>query len=152
MKFPLIGGHKEFHKRHKDLCEDTLLSSSSSSAACDNNDTLVSTSTLPSPRIRYLSSEDEADNDRTSETNADLIDNHPASRVLPYLYLGNATDAADLDCLKRLGISRVLNVTSQLPGFHEESGITYKQLPANDSGHQNLKQYFEQAFEFIGKQ
>lgn len=79
------------------------------------------------------------------------IDSHPASRVLPFLYLGNGRDAADLQLLRALGATRVLNVTSQLPGYHEERGITYRQIPASDSGHQNLKQYFEEAFEFIGE-
>lgn len=79
------------------------------------------------------------------------IDSHPASRVLPFLYLGNSKDAADLTCLQDLGTTCVLNVTSQLPGYHEACGITYKQIPASDSGHQNLKQYFEEAFEFIGE-
>lgn len=79
------------------------------------------------------------------------VDSYPASKVLPFLYLGNSKDAADLSCLRGLGTTCVLNVTSQLAGYHEECGITYKQIPATDSGHQNLKQYFEEAFEFIGK-
>ncbi|CAH1982880.1 unnamed protein product [Acanthoscelides obtectus] len=77
------------------------------------------------------------------------LDSYPVSKVLPYLYLGNSKDAADLSCLKDLGTTCVLNVTSQSSGFHKERGITYKQIPASDSGHQNLKQYFEEAFEFI---
>lgn len=79
------------------------------------------------------------------------IETHPASRVLPYLYLGNSRDAADLKGLQDLGTTCVLNVTSQLPGYQRECGITYKQIPASDSGQQNLKQYFEEAFEFIGE-
>lgn len=118
----LLGGHKEFHRRHKEFCEDTLLPS-------------------PGPGARTPTTPTEC-------TPAD-IDSHPASRVLPFLYLGNARDAADLATLNALGITRVLNVTSQLPGYHEACGITYKQLPASDSGHQNLKQYFEEAFQFI---
>lgn len=117
------GGHREFHRKHKELCEDTLVSGLPvkglpSSASC--------------PAI------------------AD-IDSHPASRVLPFLYLGNSRDAADLTRLQDLRTTWVLNVTSQLPGYHEECGITYKQIPASDSGQQNLKQYFEEAFEFIGE-
>ncbi|KRT81814.1 hypothetical protein AMK59_5008 [Oryctes borbonicus] len=117
----LLGGHREFHRKHKELCEDTLVSGLPikglpSSASC--------------PAI------------------AD-IDSHPASRVLPFLYLGNSRDAADLTRLQDLRTTWVLNVTSQLPGYHEECGITYKQIPASDSGQQNLKQYFEEAFEFI---
>ncbi|XP_046670062.1 dual specificity protein phosphatase 10-like isoform X3 [Homalodisca vitripennis] len=116
----LLGGHKEFHRRHKEFCEDTLLPSGG-------------------PERSPVS---------PSECTPD-IDSHPASRVLPFLYLGNARDAADLETLSAHGISRVLNVTSQLPGYHEHCGITYRQLPASDSGHQNLKQYFEVAFQFI---
>lgn len=79
------------------------------------------------------------------------IDSHPASKVLPFLFLGNSKDAADMNCLHDLGTTCVLNVTSQLSGYHEDYGITYKQIPASDSGQQNLKQYFDEAFEFIGK-
>lgn len=124
VSYIVLGGHREFHRKHKDLCEDTLVSAGlankglSSSASC--------------PAL------------------AD-IESHPASRVLSFLYLGNSRDAADLSCLQGLGTTCVLNVTSQLPGYHEERGITYKQIPASDSGHQNLKQYFEEAFEFIGE-
>ncbi|CAH1103170.1 unnamed protein product [Psylliodes chrysocephalus] len=115
----LIGGHREFHRKHKELCEDTLMSG-------------LSNRGLPS----------------SPATLAD-VDSYPASKVLPFLYLGNSKDAADLSCLRGLGTTCVLNVTSQLAGYHEECGITYKQIPATDSGHQNLKQYFEEAFEFI---
>lgn len=56
-----------------------------------------------------------------------------------------------MSCLQDLGTTCVLNVTSQLSGYHENCAITYKQIPASDSGQQNLKQYFDEAFEFIGK-
>lgn len=117
------GGHTEFHRKHKDLCEDTLVSGLTSRG-------LPSSASCPA-----LSD----------------IDSHPASRVLPFLYLGNSKNAADLSCLQDLGTTCVLNVTPQLAGYHETCGITYKQIPATDNGHQNLKQYFEEAFEFIGK-
>ncbi|XP_015832988.1 dual specificity protein phosphatase 10 isoform X2 [Tribolium castaneum] len=117
----LIGGHTEFHRKHKDLCEDTLVTGLSSRG-------LPSSASCPAL--------------------AD-IDSHPASRVLPFLYLGNSKNAADLSCLQDLGTTCVLNVTPQLAGYHETCGITYKQIPATDNGHQNLKQYFEEAFEFI---
>ncbi|XP_043521853.1 dual specificity protein phosphatase 10-like [Frieseomelitta varia] len=131
------GGHKEFHRRHRDLCEDTLLptvaAGPSTVAGCSS----------PGPGCPVLSL-----SGPPTPQPAD-IDSHPASRVLPFLYLGNGRDAADLQLLRALGATRVLNVTSQLPGYHEERGITYRQIPATDSGHQNLKQYFEEAFDFI---
>ncbi|KAG5319709.1 DUS10 phosphatase, partial [Pseudoatta argentina] len=145
----LIGGHREFHRRHRELCEDTLLPNGAAAAAAaaavaaDPSTTTVSGCTSPGPGCPVLSI-----SGPPTPQPAD-IDNHPASRVLPFLYLGNGRDAADLQLLRALGATRVLNVTSQLPGYHEERGITYRQIPASDSGHQNLKQYFEEAFEFI---
>lgn len=134
----LLGGHKEFHRRHRDLCEDTLLPAVSSGPSA-----AVGSCSSPGPGCPVLSL-----SGPPTPQPAD-IDSHPASRVLPFLYLGNGRDAADLQLLRALGATRVLNVTSQLPGYHEERGITYRQIPASDSGHQNLKQYFEEAFDFI---
>lgn len=124
--FCVSGGHREFHRRYKELCDHSLISPSSDLPA--------------SPSLG---------SDATPSQND--IDSHPASRVLPFLYLGNSRDAADITCLKTLGATCVLNVTSQLHGYQHQGGITYKQIPATDSGHQNLKQYFEEAFDFIGK-
>ncbi|XP_014598106.1 PREDICTED: uncharacterized protein LOC106783779 isoform X1 [Polistes canadensis] len=136
----LIGGHKEFHRRHRELCEDTLLPSGGTGSG---SSATVSGCPSPGPGCSVLSL-----SGPPTPQPAD-IDSHPASRVLPFLYLGNGKDAADLQLLRALGATRVLNVTSQLPGYHEERGITYRQIPASDSGHQNLKQYFEEAFDFI---
>ncbi|KAK9511805.1 hypothetical protein O3M35_000397 [Rhynocoris fuscipes] len=81
------------------------------------------------------------------------IESHPPSRVLPYLYVGNARDARDFDLLKDLNVTRILNVTPQatihLNGSADGYGIAYRQLPASDSTQQNIKQYFEEAFSFI---
>lgn len=134
------GGHREFYRRYKDLCEDALVSPTCRITTSKSSHNLngSSSSLYPTPTS-------------PSGTSTEDIDSHPASRVLPFLYLGNSRDAADLTCLKTLGTTCVLNVTSQLPGYHQSCGITYKQIPASDSGHQNLKQYFEEAFDFIGK-
>lgn len=67
--------------------------------------------------------------------------------------MGNARDAADPDTLRALGVNRVLNVTAS-PGALPPSlgdGVTCRHLPAADTGHQNLKQYFDTAFQFIGE-
>ena len=81
------------------------------------------------------------------------VDGQPMTQILPHLYLGNGRDAADPSTLIRLGITRVLNVTADLPCGPVRSSPTaviYKQLPAADSGQQNLRQYFDDAFNFIG--
>ena len=53
--------------------------------------------------------------------------------------------------LQNCGITRVLNVTAHVPGYHQQQGISYKTLPAADSGQQNISQYFDEALEFIGE-
>lgn len=140
------GGHREFHRRHRELCEDTLLPNGTATADSSTTiTTTVSGCASRGPGCPVLSISGPPTPQPTD------IDSHPASRVLPFLYLGNGRDAADLQLLRALGATRVLNVTSQLPGYHQERGITYRQIPASDSGHQNLKQYFEEAFDFIGE-
>lgn len=78
-------------------------------------------------------------------------ENAVISPILPFLYLGNERDAQDLDLLLRLNIGYVVNVTTHLPLYHVKSGLRYKRLPATDNSKQNLRQYFEEVFEFIGE-
>lgn len=78
------------------------------------------------------------------------IENAELTPILPFLYLGNERDAQDLRQLQRGGVGFILNVTTHLPLYHYDSGLfCYKRLPATDSNKQNLRQYFEEAFEFI---
>lgn len=78
-------------------------------------------------------------------------ENAVVSPILPFLFLGNERDAQDLDLLLRLNIGYVVNVTTHLPLYHVKSGLRYKRLPATDNSKQNLRQYFEEVFEFIGE-
>lgn len=78
-------------------------------------------------------------------------ENAVVSPILPFLYLGNERDAQELDLLRHLNIGYVVNVTTHLPLYHVNSGLRYKRLPATDNSKQNLRQYFEEVFEFIGK-
>ncbi|KAJ8367301.1 hypothetical protein AAFF_G00321110 [Aldrovandia affinis] len=78
------------------------------------------------------------------------IENAVLSPILPFLFLGNERDAQDLELLLRLNITFVVNVTTHLPLYHLATGLVrYKRLPATDSSKQNLRQYFEEVFEFI---
>jgi dual specificity MAP kinase phosphatase len=127
LPFLLSGGFRQFQSFRHDLCATHLSSGSSG-----NDDTALACSEpVPDPSNR-----------------AD-IENHPATRVLPHLYLGNMRDAADLEVLERLGVRYVLNVTSEPPVYAMRPGIHYKQLEADDNCFQNLHQFFEEAFDFI---
>ncbi|XP_026106147.1 dual specificity protein phosphatase 10-like [Carassius auratus] len=78
------------------------------------------------------------------------VENAVISPILPFLFLGNERDAQDLDLLLRLNIGFVVNVTTHLPLYHLDTGLVhYKRLPATDNSKQNLRQYFEEVFEFI---
>ncbi|CAH1261533.1 dual specificity protein phosphatase 10-like [Branchiostoma lanceolatum] len=117
----LKGGLKEFKEQHESLCANSLRKVSSAFGG------------VP-----------------VEECETPDIDSEPPSLVLPFMYLGNERDAADIRTLLRLNIGYILNVTSHIPLHHEGfCGIKYKRLPATDSQHQNLLQYFEEAFEFI---
>nr|XP_002731106.1 PREDICTED: dual specificity protein phosphatase 10-like [Saccoglossus kowalevskii] len=88
--------------------------------------------------------------DFTSRSHRNVF-KHPPTPVLPFLYVGGESDASDHELLKRLKISYILNMTSHIPLHFESvtSKIKYKRLPASDNCQQNLRQYFEEAFEFI---
>lgn len=116
----LKGGLDDFQTDHEDLCKSSL-------KAIEHKPLYSPTTPIIEPAIETAT----------------------ASQILPFLYLGNERDAANLQRLNDLGITYVLNVTSHIPLHFEKNGIKYKRIPASDSGQQNLRQYFEEAGVFI---
>lgn len=58
-------------------------------------------------------------------------------------------DASNTSVLARLNIRFILNVTAKPASYTIPSGFNYKHLEAADNGIQNLRQFFEEAFDFI---
>ncbi|XP_076844255.1 dual specificity protein phosphatase 10 [Brachyhypopomus gauderio] len=125
----LRGGLSSFRQGHEDLCEHSLhLQESQDAGAAVSLSGALPHSIPSTPDIE----------------NAEL------TPILPFLYLGNERDAQDLQQMQRMNIGYILNVTTHLPLYHYDlGGFNYKRLPATDSNKQNLRQYFEEAFEFI---
>ncbi|XP_075060386.1 dual specificity protein phosphatase 10 [Mixophyes fleayi] len=130
-KEPLVlkGGLSSFKQNHENLCDNSLQLQD----CPDGGGASAVTITLPQ-----------------SVPSTPDIENAELTPILPFLFLGNEHDAQDLEKMQRMNIGYIVNVTTHLPLFHYEKGIfNYKRLPATDSNKQNLRQYFEEAFEFI---
>ncbi|XP_078413135.1 dual specificity protein phosphatase 10 [Cetorhinus maximus] len=130
-KDPLVlkGGHSSFKQHHENLCDHSLqLQECPDAGAASAIPTQLPQSIPTTPDIE----------------NAEL------TPILPFLFLGNEQDAQDIEKMQRMNVGYIINVTTHLPLYHYEKGIFhYKRLPATDSNKQNLRQYFEEAFEFI---
>merc|ERR1711971_1165553 len=138
----LLGGLRDFQVTHRGLCEDHLMHSNNhrSGGLRDGQ-----TPQPASPSSKYL-----PDLPSPSELcDTKDIENHPATQVLPHLNLGNMRDASNISVLTRLNIRYILNVTAKAATYSIPSGFQYKHLEAADNGFQNLRQFFEEAFEFI---
>lgn len=72
------------------------------------------------------------------------------SKILPNLYLGEATDANNKRLLDELEITHILIVARELPEFQCQ-GYQYLKIPASDNYTFNLKQHFNEMNEFIEK-
>lgn len=65
---------------------------------------------------------------------------------------GNARDAQNLELLRRVGITHIINVTETVPlPFKRSVPFIYLHLPASDTTNQDLRPSFDRAVQFIGK-
>lgn len=70
--------------------------------------------------------------------------------ILPFLYLGSAYHAARRDMLDALGITALLNVSSDCPN-HFEGHYQYKCIPVEDNHKADIGSWFMEAIEYIGR-
>ncbi|KAF5399224.1 Dual specificity protein phosphatase 10 [Paragonimus heterotremus] len=81
----------------------------------------------------------------------DILDTR-VSKILPYLFIGNARDAQDRTLLRHLGITHIVNVSNSVPmPFQGTAEFKYLRLPASDTNQQNLRPAFDSAIAFINK-
>jgi len=78
-------------------------------------------------------------------------DNEPSCNlVLEYLYIGDKRTARDLAFLKGLGVTHVLNATSEVRNYFEkEPGFSYFNTPCMDTDAADLSPFFDAAVAFI---
>ncbi|KAL5541667.1 hypothetical protein UlMin_009377 [Ulmus minor] len=74
-------------------------------------------------------------------------DNYPIT-IEENLFLGSAAAANNKSALKDLNITHILNVTNSLEPSHPNDFV-YKVIKVADREDTNLRQYFEECFEFI---
>uniref|UniRef100_A0A4W6DWJ6 Dual specificity protein phosphatase n=1 Tax=Lates calcarifer TaxID=8187 RepID=A0A4W6DWJ6_LATCA len=80
----------------------------------------------------------------------------PVDEVWPNLYIGNVAVAQNRKTLHKLGITHVLNVAHSKQGSIGDQSFygntcVYLGIPAEDSDHFDLSQYFKPAADFIHK-
>ncbi|XP_076836275.1 dual specificity protein phosphatase 4 [Brachyhypopomus gauderio] len=68
--------------------------------------------------------------------------------ILPFLFLGSALHASKRETLDGMGISALLNVSSNCPN-HFEDAYLYKCIPVEDNHKEDISSWFIEAIEFI---
>lgn len=71
--------------------------------------------------------------------------------VLPHLYLGSAKDSSDIENLRAMGITAILNITTNYPNLFETE-FEYMCIQEEDSPQTDLLSRINQAIQFIGEQ
>ena len=73
------------------------------------------------------------------------------TKVLPFLYLGNEEDSQDIGTLQSIGIDFVMNVSETAADSPHVVTTHYLKIPVRDSTSENIVDWFQSAFNFIGK-
>ncbi|XP_076468613.1 dual specificity protein phosphatase 6-like [Babylonia areolata] len=133
----LIGGFSTFQERFPEYCQ-------TQEQQLTDNTILGLCNLRISDDSAYGSCESSGDLESTPHMSPFPVE------VLPYLYLGNAKNSADLSQLKKNGIHYILNVTPNVPNMFQDNGdFKYLQIPISDHWSQNLSSFFPEAIAFI---
>ncbi|XP_018421082.1 PREDICTED: dual specificity protein phosphatase 4 isoform X2 [Nanorana parkeri] len=121
----LKGGYERFHSEYPEFCAKTKSINS------------ISLPTSIEPTERGVGS-----------CTTPLHDQRGPVDILPFLYLGSAYHAARRDMLDALGITALLNVSSDCPN-HFEGHFQYKCIPVEDNHKADISSWFMEAIEYI---
>ncbi|XP_078421856.1 dual specificity protein phosphatase 2 [Cetorhinus maximus] len=77
-----------------------------------------------------------------------LYDQGGPVEILPFLYLGSAYHSSQKETLQSLGITTLLNVSSNCPNYFE-GAFQYKVIPVEDSHMADISAWFREAIDFI---
>uniref|UniRef100_H3CUA4 Dual specificity protein phosphatase n=1 Tax=Tetraodon nigroviridis TaxID=99883 RepID=H3CUA4_TETNG len=94
------------------------------------------------------SSHPESADPSCSPCNTPLYDQGGPVEILPFLYLGSAYHASRKDMLDMLGITALINVSSNCPNHFEDSYL-YKSIPVEDNHKADISSWFNEAIDFI---
>ncbi|XP_031409119.1 dual specificity protein phosphatase 4 [Meleagris gallopavo] len=123
--FLLTGGYERFASEYPEFCAKTkTLSSVSPPSSTESLDLGFSSCGTP------------------------FHDQGGPVEILPFLYLGSAYHAARRDMLDALGITALLNVSSDCPN-HFEGHYQYKCIPVEDNHKADISSWFMEAIEYI---
>lgn len=70
------------------------------------------------------------------------------AEIIPFLYLGNERDSADITMLRKLGVTKVLNVSRNCANHFPEY-FEYLHVPVEDRVYADISQHFGKALQFI---
>ncbi|XP_069091758.1 dual specificity protein phosphatase 4 [Pleurodeles waltl] len=121
----LRGGYERFHSEYPEFCAK-----------------MKTPSSVPSPDIP------EPVEFGCSSCGTPLHDQGGPVEILPFLFLGSAHHAARRDMLDALGITALLNVSSDCPN-HFEGHFQYKSIPVEDNHKTDISSWFMEAIEYI---
>ncbi|XP_072518788.1 dual specificity protein phosphatase 4 [Salminus brasiliensis] len=124
--FLLKGGYDRFCSQYPDYC--------------------LKSRTLPMPSA-VSSTQTSAESSCTSCGTPQHDQGGPVE-ILPFLFLGSALHASKKDMLDGMGISALLNVSSNCPN-HFEGAYQYKCIPVEDNHKEDISSWFIEAIEFI---
>jgi dual specificity MAP kinase phosphatase len=134
--FLLKGGLKEFSQ-----CYQNLLSVHSTSDSCSEG---------VSNAVERINTITRIQADISTRPNPSCPLSVRATEVIPNLFLGNATDAADHAFLSANNIRYILNLTCQCPNyFAGNPQFHYKQIKIEDSCREDIKEIIADAIDFI---